>query len=227
MAIVRTDDKHYKAIADRLRSYGYEYTVTPAQMPDFITHVTDNAYIRGREDGKTVGETDAYNRFWDALQNNGNVTDYTYAFAGVIWTDDVYSPKHTIKCNSCTNAFRNSRITDTKVDIDISSGVGTHVFNNCQKLVRIPKIIVNKNIDFTGWFALCTELTDLTIEGKIGKSGLDLSASTLLTIKSLNSVIAALEETTTTKTVTLGGKNLTKLTDAEKAAGTQKGWTLV
>lgn len=44
---------------------------------------------------------------------------------------------------------------------------------------------------------------------------------------SLLNVIAALAETETTRTLTVGSKNLAKLTEAEIAAATEKGWTVV
>ena len=77
-------------------------------------------------------------------------------------------------------------------------------------------------------FHNCTSLANLTITGKIGYNGFDVKQCPL-THDSLMSIINALydySETTTTKAVTFGETNLAKLTDAEKAIATQKGWSL-
>jgi hypothetical protein len=101
-------------------------------------------------------------------------------------------------------------------------------FYNCKQLVSIEKMILSNAASFQNTFAYCTELQNLTIEGVIGKTGFNVSNSTKLTHDSLMSIINALETKTsgTTGTVTLGATNLAKLTDAEKAIATQKGWTL-
>ena len=93
----------------------------------------------------------------------------------------------------------------------------------------IEKIIVTETTPVTRWFVRCWELQNLEIEGTIGESGLNISWSTKLSHDSLMSIINALKDyssTTSTWTATLGTENLAKLTDAEKAIATQKGWTL-
>ena len=115
-----------------------------------------------------AGQKSEYDRFWDAYQNNGEAMDYSYSFAGINWDDDCYNPKYPIKCTACTNMLRNAIITDTKVPIDISNGSGTYVLANCRNLVRIPKIIVNENVIFTGWLTSCTALVEIGFEGVIG-----------------------------------------------------------
>ena len=80
---------------------------------------------------------------------------------------------------------------------------------------------------FSGTFRDCSFLTNIVIEGKIGKNGFDVNQSPNLTHDSLMSILNALEaKTEGTWTVTLGTTNLAKLTDGEKAMATQKGWTL-
>lgn len=48
-----------------------------------------------------------------------------------------------------------------------------------------------------------------------------------LTVDSLNRVIAALPETTSGRQCSIGGNNLSKLSEAEIAVATSKGWTLI
>lgn len=80
-------------------------------------------------------------------------------------------------------------------------------------------------------FAECKNLENLVVEGVIGKNLLNFSHCTKLTHDSLLSILNALKDysadTSGEKhTITLGTTNLAKLTDAEKAIATEKGWTL-
>ena len=58
------------------------------------------------------------------------------------------------------------------------------------------------------------------------KVSLNLSTCNDLTHDSLMVVINGLQTVTTTQTLTLGTKNLAKLTEADKKIATDKGWTL-
>lgn len=161
----------------------------------------DEGYNDGIAEGIEQGKQAEYNRFWNALQNNGAAMDYTYAFAGSTWDDDCYNPKYPIKATACTNMFRNAVITDVKVPIDLSNGTGTHVLNNCRNLVNIPEIISNKNIDFTGWLAQCVALEEVMFSGVIGKS-LSFINSPLLSANSINSICLCLSDTASNQTIT-------------------------
>ena len=87
---------------------------------------------------------------------------------------------------------------------------------------------IDENTKFSSTFTACRELVNLTVDGVIGQNGFDIHWSTKLTHESLMSIINALADksgTGTTFTITLGTENLAKLTDAEKAIATQKGWS--
>ncbi len=108
------------------------------------------------------------------------------------------------------------------------------MFDTCPKLHTIEGIYLKED-GTTGWgssaFYGCSALENLTLYGTIGRNGLNVSWSTKLTHDSLMSIINALadysEDTSGTAwAVTLGAANLAKLTDAEKAIATQRGWTL-
>ena len=104
-----------------------------------------------------------------------------------------------------------------------------YVFGSASRMVSIEKIIMptNQSSGSLHWFGYCEALEHLTIEGAIKLNGMNLSASTKLTHDSIMSVINALEtKTSGTWTVTFGATNLAKLTAAEKAIATGKGWTL-
>jgi flagellar biosynthesis/type III secretory pathway protein FliH len=98
-------------------------------------------------------------------------------------------------------------------------------------LKRIDKLIVGENQVFQASTFAGTSLNHLIIEGVIASNNLNVSNSVNLDYDSLMSIINCLKDFSTdtsgtSHTVTLGTTNLAKLTDAEKAIATQKGWTL-
>lgn len=100
-----------------------------------------------------------------------------------------------------------------------------------EHLRTIDKIIVNENTKFKSTFYNCTGLANLIFEGTLAQNGLYVNTCTNLSHDSLMSIINALKDYSndtsgTSWVVTLGTENLAKLTDAEKAIATQKGWTL-
>lgn len=130
---------------------------------------------------------------------------------------------------TCTHLFYSSQYI-TGVGVTDLSNVGnlTLAFADCYKLVYITELkLSTKNTNYTNTFNRCYELKSLNITGTVGVSGLNVSSCTKLTHDSLMTIINALEtKTSGTFSVTLGSTNLAKLTDAEKAIATQKGWTL-
>ena len=88
MAIVTTDDKHYKDIADKMRGNwqlvydesGQYVKVRPSEMANIcdlmVKDGVSNGYNKGKTDGKAEGITEgkeqgkqtAYDAFWDVYQ---------------------------------------------------------------------------------------------------------------------------------------------------------------
>ena len=108
----------------------------------------------------------------------------------------------------------------------------TMMFYATNSLVTVDKLILkddgSQKLDNV--FHNAKALENITIEGKIGYSGLALDTAPKLTHESLMSFINALYDfsaTGGTHTATFGATNLAKLTDAEKAIATERGWTLV
>lgn len=97
-------------------------------------------------------------------------------------------------------------------------------------LIWIDEVEVAETSTFSKSFDYCKNLEHAIFTGVLATNGLDLHWSTKLDKESLLSIIGILQDKTSagsTWTVTLGTENLAKLTDAEKAVATQKGWTLV
>jgi hypothetical protein len=116
-----------------------------------------------------------------------------------------------------------------KTDISSAGSNTTYLFQSDSKLQTIEELKISETVTFvSSSFNGCTSLTRLIMTGTLATNGLDLHWSTKLDHESLLSIINALQNKTSgTWTVTLGSENLAKLTDAEKATATQKGWTLV
>ena len=126
--------------------------------------------------------------------------------------------------------FQNSMFTRIGV-VDASKAESlTGVFLNMHNLVTIDKLIVSDtgSVTFSDTFGTCEKLQNITVGGVIGQN-VNLSLCPLLTHNSIINIISCLQDLTgtgNTRTLTLGETNLSKLTDAEKAVATEKGWTL-
>ena len=247
MAKVVTDDKHYKAIADAIREFNEgtpDDVFRPSDMASGVRSVAgvqhgkgmaegaDIAYGEGFQDGYddgfTVGEQSEYDRFWDGFQADGTRNAYGYAFSR--WPDEIYDPKYPISATtSCSNIYQWSTIKDTRKDIIIIGADVTALFDRCTELVTVRKIVLQASTGFTNWFRSCGKLVDLTIDGTIDKTGLDLQYSKSLSKASITSVVNALSTTTSGLSVTLSKTAVNEaFTDAEWStlAGMKSNWTI-
>ena len=100
------------------------------------------------------------------------------------------------------------------------------MFYNCISLTSVPLFDTSNVTSMSQMFYNCTSLT--TLGGFLNlKVSLDISKAPNLTHESLMNVInKAADVTSSPKTLTLGATNLIKLTSAEKAIATNKGWVL-
>ena len=110
---------------------------------------------------------------------------------------------------------------DTSVEANMNS-----MFSGCSSLTSVPLFDTSNVTSMVGMFYMCSSLT--TLGGFTGlKVDLNLSSCPLLTKESILNVFnKAANVTSSPKTLTLGATNLSKLTDAEKAIATNKGWVL-
>ena len=90
------------------------------------------------------------------------------------------------------------------VGIGVSNSIYSfnYTFNGCSQLHTISKLTVADTTKFANAFNACRQLVNLTINGTIGQSGLDLRWSPL-SKTSIESVIGALSETTNGLSITL------------------------
>ena len=100
-------------------------------------------------------------------------------------------------------------------------------FYNCKALesLHLPSGFGQYATNLTNCFSQCLSLKTITGNPNF-KVSLNLSTCNDLTHDSLMVVINGLQTVTTTQTLTLGTKNLAKLTEADKKIATDKGWTL-
>lgn len=180
-----------------------------------------------------AGKKAEYDAFWDAYQDNGNPLDYTYAFAGGRWRENSFHPKYdlvAIKGNSANSMFYYSRISKIIVVLDLRLATSiAQTFYSCSLLKTISLLKVSETTMFgNNTFGNCPALENITIEGVIAQST-GFPHSSNLTHDSLMSIIGALKDFSGTgekRTLTLHADAKARLTDAEKAIATQKGWTL-
>ena len=143
MEKVLTSKLSLTAVADAIR----KQTKSTEQIPfpnGFVSEIesidVDSAYVKGQQA--------EYDRFWDALQDYGNRTTYSYGFASPSWNDATFKPKYDIiMANGGNCMFLNSAITDVKAILEecgvIMDFTGCISFgNSCgsAKVTRLPTI---------------------------------------------------------------------------------------
>lgn len=223
-----------------------EAVATEADLIAEIKSMVDNLPEAG-------GGDSYYDTFWDAYQQNGNLTNYYGAFYGAGWTDETFKPKYTPMPGG-GEMFHNSGITKLENGIvDFSKlGDGYMVFRGCPNLVRLPRldfssmtmsswlfgqcpkleeiecIVVNETLTSnTNLFWGCSALKEVRFEGVIGQA-MTLQWSNLLSNDSVQSIIDHLKDLTgaTAQTLTLHADVGAKLTQTQKDAIAAKNWNV-
>lgn len=152
----------------------------------------DNAFYP-KYDIKPVGWS-------DAIFNNSGIVNLKQRLldCGVVLD--------TSKATGLQNLFSGcTNITNIPIISAISTSNCNGMFHSNNKLVEIEKLILKSDGSqtFSNTFGYCYLLENLTIEGTIGKSGLDLRWSTKLSKASIISIINALSTTTSGLSITL------------------------
>lgn len=190
----------------------------------------NSGYVDGYMDGQTK-EYDRFWDAYQNNGNRTVYSIWVGGFAGSAWNDENFKPKYPIVPTDAGYLFRATGITDlTKEDIVLDFSKCTafnYTFAYNGKRVKFPLIIdmssatnttstfadydgtdlslvfSEKTVPTSNTFSNNKNLTDLTISGTIGKTGLNLQWSTKLSKASITSVVNALSDTTSGLTVTL------------------------
>ena len=253
MAIVTTDSKHYSNIAAAIREKtGEATTYKPEEIPTGVGEVFeagkqaeyDRFWDTYQAKGKRTGYQFAFaGEGWTDemflpkydLVMKGNCGQIFQASRVVNLYESTIGRGLKFTMSDLSYGIAMFAYATKITHIPALSFVGLTTVGNCFEacfaLATIDKITIDERFTFTvSTFRNCDRLENLTIEGVIAKNGLNLSWSPLLTHDSLMSIINALQDktgdTSASWAVTLGADNLAKLTDAEKAIATQRGWTL-
>lgn len=141
---------------------------------------------------------------------------------------------------SCQLPFVQCRIKHIP-EVDLTNcGSADRFFYDVKGLEKIDKVIGGPNTNFYGTYGTSfyklSALTYIRFGGIIGAvSNIDLSGSPLLEVECFTNedgdglfdcLADKSNDTTKTWTCIIGATNLAKLTDAQKAVATEKGWTL-
>lgn len=191
--------------------------------------------------------------FWEIYQQGGSRTDYSFAFNGFGWTDDVFKPKYIIKpiiaqnmlsngCkitvindenfdfSECTNAinlcYLSTQIREANIDIsNITNFTGGFYYSNLLHSITLRNI--NNTCTFANSFYSCGSLVNFNMTGMIGKS-ISFANSPLLSNTSIQNIIEGLEDLTeqTAQTLTFHKDIKAKLTEEQISTITSKNWTL-
>lgn len=156
--------------------------------------------------------------------NTGNVTNVTsmfydcYALTAIPQFD-------TSKVKNMSYMFYECVKLNTIPRLDTSNVVNTSLmFYRCMNLTTVPQLDMSKVTDTNGMFGYCSNIESIHMTGM--KVSFSISDSTRFTRGALVEILNNLATVTTSPTLTMGSTNLAKLTDADKAIATGKGWKL-
>lgn len=135
------------------------------------------------------------------------------------------------QATTLSGTFGNARVKNITADFSNATSLSNcFSCNNGGEIDNIVLKVSEKCTSYYNTFYLLRKLTNLTFtEDSVIAADISLSYSSSLTHDSLMSIINALKDfsgTTTTKTLSLHADAKARLTDAEIAIATQKGWTV-
>lgn len=240
--------KHLKNMADKFRSY---LGTTDDISPEVMDEKVDEVYSKPWDALQANGNRTTYDRFCRNADIVGEFKPkYVLAPYGSIEQMFINNANLTTIANwgfsnaitSCLSVFANCTNFLGFVDENgnlikdkpfFGSGVTDirYAFQNNEKIKYICIDVSSNAQSYTGTFGRCLALEDLVIIGEIKHNGLNVSTCKKLTVASLLNILNALADksadTSASWVVTIGTENLAKLTDAQKAIATDKGWSLV
>ena len=222
------------SIADKLTTIAEnEQKVFDAGAREEWNHFWDNYQNGGQRSGYMFGFTQGWTDRLFRPKYDLNVDDAYYMFAWARITDlaarleELSIAFDTSKVKRFQYMLMKSAITRMP-PIDLS-GTESFLQGFYEASALIEATLIGGNV-ITNWdntFYNCYNLTNLTVDVVIA-GAINFSWSPKLTRASLLSVLNALKDFSNgyKRACTLGATNLAKLSDADKAIATRKGWTL-
>lgn len=261
MALVVTDDKHYKDIADVIRNEAVAHGAKfkPEMMAAEVKGACDYKYYEGHlagdAEGFERGKQAEYDAFWDAFQRNGRRQDYQFGFAGSGWSELIFKPKYKIaptgsydgkglffhfkvfdstvldyreiadmidltQVTNASNIFNSALINYIDVDFSNATNLDACFSNEWNQTYRthITLKVSEKCTSYVATFLYSSALTHLLFkEGSKIAANLSVSSSTKLVKESIESIVRALWDNASGKTLTLS------ITAIKKAFETSSG----
>ena len=223
------------ALAENISAKGV--SASESEKLNSLVPKVNDVYEKGKEDGRDIDSAFTDWRYFSYENNRNsmvqklrytdtsNGTNFSYMFhncsslTGIPLIDTSNGIIFSYMFSGC------SALTAVPALDTGNSTTFTSMFADCSSLVTIESLDLSKGIKLISTFSGCTSLENITFTGTI-KININLADSELLTHDSLMSLINALINDASSKTVTIGSTNLSKLTDEEKAIATNKGWTL-
>lgn len=154
--------------------YGYEVGNDEGHASGY-TDGWDVGYGEGHTNGYAEGKTAEYDAFWDSFKD---IKDYAYVFAGEMWNDVTFKPKHSIICSALNvnNMFYNNACSNIKktlndygVVLDLSKAVSVSTLFSYSSSEELPEIDVSSASVISGIFSNMSNL--VTIDKVTFKEG--------------------------------------------------------
>ena len=156
--------------------------------------------------------------------STGNVTNMENMFASCNNLTSVPA-MDTSKVTNMHSMFENCyKLTSAPAMDTINVTDMGRMFYSCYALTSIPEFDASNVKTIYDIFKNCYKLESIHMHGM--NVSFDISSSTKFTREALVEILNNLATVTTSQTLTMGSTNLAKLTDADKAIATGKGWTL-
>lgn len=253
MAQYLINDTTLTALGDKVREKTGE--TSQLSLDNIINTEVDKVFDAGKK-----SEYDAFwDEYFKAIKSLGGFGAFIFSGAG--WNDITFNPPYPIDfitdgynmfyyasniskeklalvdyskiTSNFAGLFGYSQIKEVpELDTRGASQV-SNLFIYALYLVSVENIILKDDGTQTlsGIFNYANALQEVRFTGVIGKNGINVQWSPLLSHESLMSIINALQDKSTDTsgtvwTVTLGATNIAKLTDAEQQIARDKGWVI-
>ena len=123
-----------------------------------------------------AGAKSEYDKFWDNVQQNGNKTDYRYAFAGTSWNSENFKPKYKIipkdyswgkangnmfECFDIAQKYPPLELTEELIDFSNASEL-IKTFANAN-ISKVEMNVVPQNLTYMGDTFLQNNMSTATI----------------------------------------------------------------